>query len=444
MLPSLPEINYARPEGRGILILRFARFTLIPGMNAGVFSLGIIRKNLRRKYTWLLTSVILVCGIFFLGFVVVSRPSFIAKFLPPVAASAVPKQEVFGFAPYWTLSKMDNVDWDTLTTFAYFSLPVFADGSIDRTSYEWGVFESPKLANLFEKAKSHDVRRVVTLTQMEPYDIRLFLYDEEAWENTTAETIAILNNRELDGVNIDFEFMPSDDYLRSRFSKFIAYFSERVEAETKQNPYITVSVIASSAKDNKIYDLGFLAKHTDGIFMMAYDFYYPGSEKIGPSAPFYGYNNGKGPFWYDVSTAVDDFLKVAPADKIIMGVPYYGWNYPSVDPQPKADRSWGSSFATTQEKVNSNQLLMTTPLGGWDDDAKVSWRGYWDETGWHVVYMEDKKSLSLKYDFAKEKNLAGVGIWALGFDEGEKSFWETLSEKFPGENRINLADAKTH
>lgn len=404
-----------------------------------------VRRNLRRKRVWLLASVILVCGIFFLGFVAVSRPAFIAKFLPPIAASTAPKQEVFGFAPHWTLSKLDNVDWDTLTTFAYFSLPVLTDGSIDRTSYEWGVFESPKLANLFEKAKLHDVRRVITLTQMEPYDIRLFLDDEAAWKNTATETITILNDRGLDGVNIDFEFMPSDDYLKNRFSSFVAYFSERLEKETRRDPYVTVSVIASSVKDNKIYDIGFLAKQTDGIFMMAYDFYYPGSEKIGPSSPLYGYEGGRGPFWYDVSTAVADFLKVAPAEKIIMGVPYYGWNYPAYSPLPKTERVLGASaFATTEEKTRKNQYLTTTPVGGWDDKAKVAWRGYWDDVGWHVVYMEDKKSLSIKYDFAKENNLAGVGIWALGFDEGEKSFWEVLSEKFPGENRIRLTDSSNY
>jgi len=378
---------------------------------------------------WLLAFLILVFGIFFLGLFKVKAFPLLNYFFPPTEAS-VPKKEVFGFAPHWTLNKLSNVDWSLLTTFAYFSLPVSADGTIEKTSYEWTVFEGEKLGRLFEKAKENNVKRVFTLTQMEPEVIREFLGNEEYWKNSTDETIAILNERDLDGVNIDFEFMPTDDYLRERFSSFVAYFSQRLKIEARRNPYITVSVIASSVKDNKIYDVGFLAKHTDGIFMMAYDFYYPGSEKIGPSAPLYGYNGGKGPFWYDVSTAVDDFLRVAPADKIIMGVPYYGWNYPSVDPKPKGERTAGvSSFATTQEKVNNNQLLMTTPLGGWDNDAKVSWRGYWSDDGWHVVYMEDKKSLSLKYDFIQSKNLAGVGIWALGFDNGENELWQTLREK---------------
>ena len=47
-----------------------------------------------------------------------------------------------------------------------------------------------------------------------------------------------------------------------------------------------------------------------------------------------------------------------------------------------------------------------------------------------MVFIEDEKSLGLKYDFAKDKQLAGVGIWALGFDDGKKELWTLLEDKF--------------
>lgn len=375
-----------------------------------------------------MASSILVFGIFFLGVFSLNYNSFISRFVSPIRAETT-KKEVFGFAPHWTLSKLSNVDWRLLTTFAYFSLPVDASGAIDRNTYEWEVFEGERLGKLFNKAKENGVRRVFTLTQMDATSIETFLRSPEAWERLGNASADILVSKNLDGVNIDFEYIPSNDILKENFSQFVEKYSQIVKAK-KPDSYITVSVLASSERFNRIYDIGRLAAATDGIFMMAYDFYYPGSEKAGPSAPLYGFNNGRGPFWYDVSTAVEDFLSVAPAEKIIMGVPYYGWNYPAVNPKPKAERTAGlRSFATTQEKVSENQLLSTTPVGGWDDDAKVSWRGYWDEFGWHMVYMEDEKSLSLKYDFIKEKRLAGVGIWALGFDSGEDKLWSTLREK---------------
>ncbi len=386
---------------------------------------------LRRKILlalWFISPVI-VCGVFFSGLVMVRNNSKIQALINPKPIVKV-EGEVFGFAPYWSLSKMDSIDWSTLTTFAYFSLPVDANGTIDRNSYEWQVFNGSKLASLFNKAGEYKVRKVVTLTQMDAGTIENFLASQESWQKLADESVDVVKRRDLDGVNIDFEYIPSSEYLKKQFSSFIEFYSGQVH-ERLENPYITVSVLASSARFNRIYDISSLAKSTDGVFMMAYDYYTPGSESIGPSAPLYGYNNGRGPYWYDVSTAVEDFLKVADPKKIILGVPYYGWNYPAYNPAPRTLAVVGTkASATTADKLGTDKMLATTPLGGWDDTAKVSWRGYWDGSGWRVVYMEDKKSLAAKYDFAREKHLAGVGIWALGYDATDNDFWALLREKF--------------
>ena len=386
---------------------------------------------LRRKHILALWSIsaIVVAATFFLGLFLVSHNKNIQLLINP-KLTAKANNEVFGFAPFWSLLKMDNIDWSTLTTFAYFSLPVDAGGTIDRNSYEWQVFGGNKLASLFNKASEFGVRRVVTLTQMDAGTIESFLTNQDSWQKLTDESVDIIKNRNLDGVNIDFEYIPSNDYLKKQFSDFVEFYSRQLH-ERLENPYITVSVLASSARFNRIYDISSLSKSTDGIFMMAYDYYPPGSESIGPSAPLYGYNNGRGPYWYDVSTAVEDFLKVADPKKIILGVPYYGWNYPAYNPAPRTQPVVGiRASATTADKLGTDKMLATTPLGGWDDTAKVSWRGYWDGNGWRVVYMEDKKSLAAKFDFAREKHLAGVGIWALGYDATDNDFWALLREKF--------------
>jgi spore germination protein YaaH len=386
---------------------------------------------LRRKHIfalWVISSVI-VCATFLSGLFMVSHNQNIQLLTHPQVIAKT-NNEVFGFAPYWSLSKMDNINWSTLTTFAYFSLPINANGTIDRNSYEWQVFNGNKLSSLLNKAGEYKVRKVVTLTQMDAGTIENFLANQDSWQKLTDESVDVVKSRNLDGVNIDFEYIPSNDYLKKQFSAFIEFYSGELHKRLK-SPYVTVSVLASSARFNRIYDISSLAKSTDGIFLMAYDYYTPRSKSIGPSAPLYGYNNGHGPYWYDVSTAVEDFLKVADSKKIILGVPYYGWNYPAYNPAPGAQAVIGTrASATTADKLGTDKMLATTPLGGWDNTAKVSWRGYWDGSGWRVVYMEDKNSLAAKYDFAREKHLAGVGIWALGYDATNNDFWALLKEKF--------------
>ena len=71
--------------------------------------------------------------------------------------------------------------------------------------------------------------------------------------------------------------------------------------------------------------------------------------------------------------------------------------------------------------------------------GKVSWKAYYvpSDGTWRMVFIDDPKSLSYKYDFAKDKKLGGVGMWALGFDDGPE-MWTLLKEKF---GIKNFADA---
>lgn len=38
--------------------------------------------------------------------------------------------------------------------------------------------------------------------------------------------------------------------------------------------------------------------------------------------------------------------------------------------------------------------------------------------------------MGIKYDWIKEKQLGGVGIWALGYDNGHTELWKLLAQKF--------------
>jgi len=110
-------------------------------------------------------SMTLIVGVFFLGLFLAGRNPYIKNFLKKSNRNET--WEIFGFAPFWSLDRLSNINWNVLTTFAYFSIPVNADGSLNKESYEWSVFNSQKLKKQFDLAKSNNVKRVVTLTQME-------------------------------------------------------------------------------------------------------------------------------------------------------------------------------------------------------------------------------------------------------------------------------------
>lgn len=351
--------------------------------------------------------------------------------------------EVFGFAPFWTFDKLDNIDFNVLTTLAYFGVPVNSNGDLDKNDYGYQVFQSNQATKLFTKAHNYSTRVVLTITQMNNWNILALLDGTYAQVNAIEQAVSEVEQRGIDGINVDFEYSgdPGEEY-RSKFTQFVKDLTQKMH-ERVPSSRVTVSVYAGSVKEPKIYDIESLASVSDGIFMMAYDFGMQGSDNAIPTAPLYGYREGK--YWYDVSTAVNDFLKLMPPQKLILGVPWYSYNYAVYEPQIKATtlpyywaRSLVQTYSSIVNSINPNKPGISNYRSGWDNTGKNAWKSYHDEYAgvWRIVLYDDVKSLGIKSDFIKNKNLGGIGIWALGFDDGKKEFWRILEEKFG----IKLAD----
>lgn len=363
-------------------------------------------------------------------------------FISPLAKERK-DHEVFGFAPYWNIDKLDNIQFNVLTTLAYFDIPVDGDGNFDIEGIGYQTFIADKATELFKKAHKNGTRVVLTITQMNNSDIQALMDNQEAQEKLIQNVINLVKRRGIDGVNVDFEYIgdPGNVY-RNKFSNFVGVFTKELH-ERISGSKLTVSVYASAVIDPKIYNIQKIAKSADGIFMMAYDFATTSSDNAIPTSPLYGHKEGK--YWYDVSTAVEDFLKVMPPEKLILGVPWYGYNYPVYSPQVMAETyqgyysyywykgrryynyytipSWSQTYSTVQNEVQAKST-------GWDNYGQVGWKAYRDNGVWRMVFIEDVKSLRKKYDFAKNKNLGGVGMWAMGNDEGKHELWSLLEDEF--------------
>ncbi len=349
-------------------------------------------------------------------------------------------EEIFGFAPYWTMNKLRNVDFTVLTTLAYFGVEVDSEGNMQKDDIGYLTFHSEKATDLFRKAHSNGTRVVLTLTQMDNKEIKGLMDNEDGQNRIITEAAAEVKNRGIDGINIDFEYSGNAGKMyRDKFTKFVSKLTKHMQEQVPDSQ-VTVSVYASSVKQPKIYDIYALGKEDIKIFMMAYDFGYRGSDKVMPTSPLYGYKEGK--YWYDVSTAVEDFLALIPSKKLILGLPWYGYNYAIYgDPQEKAETrptwSWrggpkAQTYTIAKDVVHPKMQGILAYKEGWDDVGKVGWKAYYVKATdtWRMIFLDDSKSLEIKYAFAKEKSLGGVGMWALGFDDGKTEMWALLQKTF--------------
>lgn len=348
-------------------------------------------------------------------------------------AAAAPTHEVLGFAPYWTIRQLEEIDYTTLTTLAYFGIPIRADGTFDTDSQGYRTFGSETAQNVFTKTRQHGRKVVVTLTNMNNAVIEQFLEDPQAGDRAIGSAVALMEQYDLDGFNIDIEYGGTARAVhRDAFTEFVRKFSDRVH-QVNPHAHVSVSVYAGAMRNTQLYDIARIARHSDYIFMMAYDFATKNAAKAMPTAPLYGHKEGT--YWYDVSTAVEDFLKVMPAEKLILGVPYYGYNYavrqPGINAPTVRNRYTQSYTQTYNSAADIVPASADEYLTGWDPAGRVRWKAWREsKTLWRMVYVEDAESLREKYGYAKAKKLAGVGIWALGFDTTRTELWALLRETF--------------
>jgi spore germination protein YaaH len=340
------------------------------------------------------------------------------------------RKEVLGFLPYWMLdaASLQWMQYQLVSTIAYFSVNANANGTLATTSTGWSGWNSSAMTNVINAAHAKGVRVVLTVSMM-------------AWDggaaqgallgNATARAslvnaiVAAVRSRAADGVNLDFE--PVSTTLRDQFTSFVRQLKAGLVA-AHVGSYLTVCTMAGAATWSTGYDLAGLTASgaADAVFVMGYDYSWSGSSRAGGVAPM------DSPYILDVRESVDDYLSVIPGSKIIWGVPYYGRTWLTTTNALNSPVVAGSSGSSKAYYYTGARSLATTYGRRWDDVGKVPWFTYYDsaKASWVQGYYDDATSLSVKYDMINQKGLAGTGMWTLLMDQGDNALWALIASKF--------------
>ena len=320
---------------------------------------------------------------------------------PPSLAGAAPLQshEIFGYAPYWTLPQSSGFDVQDLTTLAYFSVDANADGTLNQSGSGWNGYESQDLVNLVNRSHAAGDRVVLTVTCFSQKSLNAITSDPNAPARLSAALIAAVSAKNLDGVNFDFEGQGSGD--RDGLTSLITQVSASLHA-TNPHWQVTMATYASAAADSAgFYDVAALAPALDGFFVMAYDM----NSRSVPSATAPLVGGG-----YNDTQALQEFTAVVPPSKVILGVPYYGYDWPTTDGTRTAQAMGGESPLSDGVIASSGHPTY------WDPTTQTPWTAYQVGTQWHETFFDDPTSLALKAQLANSFHIAGLGIWALGMD----------------------------
>jgi hypothetical protein len=319
---------------------------------------------------------------------------------PAVSAVVLRPHEVFGFAPYWTLGASGGYDVGDLTTIAYFGVDAAADGSLVTSGPAWNGYQSQALADLISRAHRAGDRVVLTVECFDQAALDRLTSDPGADAELADGMIAAVQAKALDGVNLDFEGTGAGD--RAGLVRLVDYLGGRLRAA---NPHwqFTVDTYAGSAGDpDGFFDVSHLAPAVDAFFVMAYDMYRSGTAS--PNAPLGGGSPSD-------QAAVRAYATTVPAAKVILGVPFYGYEWQTASNAPRAAAVSGPT------PVSYAQVAAAGSATYWDPQGAVPWTAFEDPGGqWHEVYYDNPQSVGLKAQLADSAHLLGLGIWALGMD----------------------------
>ena len=320
---------------------------------------------------------------------------------PFARAEVAPKPgvTVYGYWPYWG-DDLSTMHWDSLTHLAIFGVTLNADGSLSNTPY-WTNYAS-KAVSL---GAPHGVRIHMTVITFDANTMTSVLSSSSKRAAAIAQITNLVNTYGAQGVNLDFEGLPSAQ--KANFVTFVKELSPQVED----------LFLAMPAVDwNGSYDYDQLAINSDGLFIMGYDYHYSGGNP-GPVGPLYG-----GSPWgtYAIDWSINDYLYYgAPADKVILGLPLYGFQWPTTNT---------SVPGTATAAGTSKTYKVAVPAGSqygrlWDTKTHTP---YTFPSSTSQLWYDDDTSIHDKAAYGINAGLQGVGFWALSYEGGSASFWSMM------------------
>ena len=211
----------------------------------------------------------------------------------------------------------------------------------------------------------------------------------------------------LDGLDYDWEYpgLPGDNNPfkpedKENFVAMLKSFREALDSLGSVTGKKYLSTIASGGFRTylEVNDLAAAQEYLDFINIMAYDFYTAGDKVTGHHANLYD-NGAKG---RSAKTTVEEHIEFGvPAEKLVLGVPFYGRMWKNVPPDENGlfqsgDFEMGLPYHQIFALSKSSQYQRY-----WDEKASVPYLYSAKDSAW--ITYEDPESLAEKNEIYQRK-----------------------------------------
>jgi HAD superfamily hydrolase (TIGR01509 family) len=335
------------------------------------------------------------------------------------------------WAPYWTLDRhLADTDATRQRLDAIRELSPFWFTAADADTIVADQYlpegEAAEFMDLVADSSAELVPAILDL--LPAGEMAGILIDPATRARHVAAIVAFAAETDADGIDIDYEqFAFADDPTSwpETSPAWVAFITELGAALRADGRTLSVSIPAvyDSAVTGDpgywVYDHGAIAPHVDSMRIMAYDF---STATAGPIAPV---------AW--VAQVLDGVLgAVAPEfhDRIVLGVPAYGYNWPIATVGVCPADAPGRTGITP---ASLDDLLDRRTAEPVFDPVTVEWSLQYDLevadgttscTQTRRAHWVDAEGVAERVRMARRAGVGGVALWAFGYDDAE--VWSAL------------------
>ena len=255
---------------------------------------------------------------------------------------------------------------------------------------------------MLEAARERGTKPVMhlsTLTETGQFDTgraAFILTDYEAQGRLAAEVLQTVLRKGFAGLDVDFEYLPGQ--LAGAYAAFLGRLRQLLAAQGRFL-WAALAPKTNTRQRGLLYeghDYAAVSAAVDGVLLMTYEWGYT----YGPPMAVAPLPN--------VRAVLDYAVTEIPAEKIFLGIPNYGydWPLPFIQGETRAQ-------SISNQRAIELAIQYGVPIQ-YDETAQSPFFRYTDAGGTaHEVWFEDARSMDAKLRLVAEYGFQGAGFWNL-------------------------------
>lgn len=226
----------------------------------------------------------------------------------------------------------------------------------------------------------------------------------------------------FDGADIDWEYPVSGGCAgrpedKVNFTLLMKKLREELNAQALLDGRYYYLTFAGGASNSFIGNVQTdqLANYVDYAVDMTYDLHGPWDSRADLNAPLYTPTESSPQYKISADSSLKLWLNAGfPADKLVMGIPFYGYVYDGAGSENGGlYQNFTSAQAAGYDRIASSYLNNPTFTKFFHPVGQVP---YLYGSGKFISY-DDPDSIAKKARYAAQKGLRGISAWELGYDK---------------------------